>query len=1112
MMYVTGTGNIIKSNIVHSQPQQQPKEVQDAELSRKMQATRVAFALSEPASRPAIVCSTAYQVARDLFRIQRAGHAFGGQSGLDLLECAFSYASSAVESMLQPHPRLSQCTTLCLDLHNSMIGICEQARSQFWGSERLSYLETAVKGAEQVWRASSNCTIKSVRCMVHFELGLIRKDRYLHLGHFDDLRRAVECNAAAIKDWEEGPLPGSICPKAARLAMRSAYADQPDDLDIALAIQYTHDLPYTDGQLEEGLSNNVGSDHAFHLNLLSRTSRQLYHRRSHLACHIRALDQSIEYAQRSCNHMTEIDPSRYEGFVELVTALMTRFCSSGARADDLDRAIEAATVATGLAYKPIYTNVSNPPRVCQRYICKTLDVAADVLSARFLRNGDPQDLDEAIHAARCVYVSTNNLDPSLPHQLQATLERYQLKLILLDGGTNQLLRVDNFMVRRAYLDRRSGNYTRSLKTEATSAAARRVVRMTQPAKALRRRSGVTVVLGYEPIYLDTQEPAQQRGAYRSDLSLSTDSAQYMIAEIPRTQATSSGPGINVNRITAARTQLPFDASERASVLESVIKWATANRDTASELDPVHQAMKLLDDIEGNMSRNEPTEGKKGRTTQASRKAIHSMLTSSCDPWGCILAFEADKELDGRTSNRMTESYQYKIVRLIREADEINARLRYSTTEWQDEVAQRSTRSTQAQFAQSSNRLIESIGDFRASNEAIPVHAVHRNTRAKCEEQALRGPIVYLFAMESASYAIILSTCGATILLLPQASASEVKERLYSTLAHLDDCQKTGIKGKANPPLKKFLEWLWVAIVEPIVQKLKLRENVSPKASAKLPLLRWIPTGIFSQVPLHAAGRYTGSKAAHISQYAVSSYLPSIHFATSASRRPVSDTDIPLNSLLTISMPETEPTPEGKLADIDAEREHRRILASLQGQFHVNQLIQPEWGTLESLLTHVRLAHFSCHGLPHATDPTLSRLVIWLEQQRPLTVAAIRKLTIPGARLAFISACHSASDRSGLTADPEADSSADEVVHVARAFQLAGFPTVVGTMWHAYQESAIEISGYFYRYLADEWKEEKRDLDGDTFARALHLALRTWRGEGGNVWKAVDWASWACFGY
>ena len=44
---------------------------------------------------------------------------------------------------------------------------------------------------------------------------------------------------------------------------------------------------------------------------------------------------------------------------------------------------------------------------------------------------------------------------------------------------------------------------------------------------------------------------------------------------------------------------------------------------------------------------------------------------------------------------------------------------------------------------------------------------------------------------------------------------------------------------------------------------------------------------------------------------------------------------------------------------------------------------------------------------------------------------------------------------------------DEGEPPSRPSPLAGFPTVVGTLWHAYEDSAIKISSHFYRFIADQ---------------------------------------------
>jgi CHAT domain-containing protein len=85
-----------------------------------------------------------------------------------------------------------------------------------------------------------------------------------------------------------------------------------------------------------------------------------------------------------------------------------------------------------------------------------------------------------------------------------------------------------------------------------------------------------------------------------------------------------------------------------------------------------------------------------------------------------------------------------------------------------------------------------------------------------------------------------------------------------------------------------------------------------------------------------------------------------------------------------------------------------------------------------------------------------------------------------ARLAYVSACSTA--RTGDL------SLLDEAVHLATAFQLAGFPHVIGTLWEINDATAVEIADTFYAALADPGGA----LDPDRAARALHHAVRAQR--------------------
>ena len=105
-----------------------------------------------------------------------------------------------------------------------------------------------------------------------------------------------------------------------------------------------------------------------------------------------------------------------------------------------------------------------------------------------------------------------------------------------------------------------------------------------------------------------------------------------------------------------------------------------------------------------------------------------------------------------------------------------------------------------------------------------------------------------------------------------------------------------------------------------------------------------------------------------------------------------------------------------------------------------------------------LAHFACHAVSDEDDPSSSHLVLYDHETRPLTVADIIRCATDAAELAFLSACSTAQTSPGLP---------HEALHITSAFQVAGFPQVVGTLWPVKDSAAAEIVGDFYaRYMPD----------------------------------------------
>jgi CHAT domain-containing protein len=127
------------------------------------------------------------------------------------------------------------------------------------------------------------------------------------------------------------------------------------------------------------------------------------------------------------------------------------------------------------------------------------------------------------------------------------------------------------------------------------------------------------------------------------------------------------------------------------------------------------------------------------------------------------------------------------------------------------------------------------------------------------------------------------------------------------------------------------------------------------------------------------------------------------------------------------------------------------------------------GAVRTGLERAAWAHFACHGIA-ARDPGDSHLVL---HDGPLPVREIANLDLPDARLAYLSACTTAFGGTTLL---------DESIHIASAFQVAGFAHVIATLWPITDTHAPHLARDVYAHLRN----------GHDPAHATHRAIHTLR--------------------
>jgi CHAT domain-containing protein len=209
---------------------------------------------------------------------------------------------------------------------------------------------------------------------------------------------------------------------------------------------------------------------------------------------------------------------------------------------------------------------------------------------------------------------------------------------------------------------------------------------------------------------------------------------------------------------------------------------------------------------------------------------------------------------------------------------------------------------------------------------------------------------------------------------------------------------------------------------------------------------------------------------------VSSYTSTVRAMAYARSRPHSSSSTPADpgSMLVVAIPDLPQAPPlpGVTHEADVLRGYVPDLQHLSGSDATNTAV------ITALGTH-KIAHFACHGVSDWQHPAASRLLIH-DDDGPLTAAVVSRQQLPDAELAYLSACSTAAPRPMGT---------DEPAHIAAAFQLAGYPQVIATLWPVSDTSAVRIADQFYRYLTGDGCHPIHTRDS---AQALHHSTRLLR--------------------
>ncbi|QRV97231.1 CHAT domain protein [Ceratobasidium sp. AG-Ba] len=234
---------------------------------------------------------------------------------------------------------------------------------------------------------------------------------------------------------------------------------------------------------------------------------------------------------------------------------------------------------------------------------------------------------------------------------------------------------------------------------------------------------------------------------------------------------------------------------------------------------------------------------------------------------------------------------------------------------------------------------------------------------------------------------------------------------------------------------------------------------------ELPHLTWCTAGAMSFLPLHAAGLCDGSP--NVCSIVVSSYAPTL--TSLLLHKTLSHTQVglaavgPEASLTRTTLPKT-------VDELKIISEYKAIAPYLQ--------LEGASATVDATLTAMEESswvHLACHAVQNRLNPSQSAFHLY---DGELTLEEIARRQFKNKGLAFLSACQTATGDRGLP---------DEATHLAAGMLMAGYPSVIGTMWSIMDEDAPLVADVVYSELLKDGK-----LDHTMSARALHEAVKALR--------------------
>jgi tetratricopeptide (TPR) repeat protein len=366
------------------------------------------------------------------------------------------------------------------------------------------------------------------------------------------------------------------------------------------------------------------------------------------------------------------------------------------------------------------------------------------------------------------------------------------------------------------------------------------------------------------------------------------------------------------------------------------------------------------------------------------------------------------------------------------------------------------------------RLMRRQEELRAllhKNSGLP-HFDKVMGRENMLELASEGPIVAINITTLRSDALVILSDDIQAIPLPGLDDTVLSDHSWEIQWRLAHRDRDEVFAELHDNLLHDLDVIWRLLTEPVLNYLGYNGT-----HTELPRVWWIPTGVLSLFPLHAAADMESGD--NVMDRVVSSYTLSLKALAQNRVIDVSlgqmDPDANHPTALVVTMEKTPGNDDLLLSSKEA--------SAVESLFpEANVLREPcKADVLEALKGRYSVVHLTCHGETMYEDPIESRILLSDWQETPLTVADLQRRDLKNIQLAFLSLCFAA--HAGV------ENEQDEGLHLANAIQVAGISSVVASMWYVSETAALQVVESFYEYF-----RSRGGFDVKHAARALHQAV------------------------